>query len=400
MKNTKIDASRFLLAAIILFVLAGIIIAIYTLRSDPVDDILARNRVINILYIIEDKGKPLNTFVLMYYPTTQRAAIFDIPGNLGLLLSKVDRVDRIDFVYDSAKTAAFEAEVSKLLGIDMDFSIVIAIENLGHLVDLLEGVEIFIPQSVSYNNGESLVMFSSGMTVLDGDKASLYAAYTIPDEDAETENIRRQRFFLGFLNRQINMIEALKNPAVAKLYHSFLHTSMTQKTLIHLNTELANINTDRINIQSVSGNLREVSGQVLIIPHWDGNLVKEVVRQTLGTLTREVELSLGERSYTVEVLNGTAVSGLAGRTADMLRSFGYDIISIGNADDSNYEYTVIIHRLADETIVSAFADILRCNNIRSEYNLPEEENANNMDYKSDFTLIIGRNFNGRYVIGN
>ena len=178
---------------------------------------------------------------------------------------------------------------------------------------------------------------------------------------------------------------------------------MNQRTLIRLFDEFAHIDTDRTNIQSVSGNPREVSGQILIIPHWDGNLVKEVVRQALGQLTRQAEGFLSDRTYTVEVLNGTAVTGLAGRTAEMLRSFGYDIISIGNADRNDYESTVIIHRSEDENMAKTFADIIRCNNIRSEVFVQDNEDEGviqNIEYKSDLTLIIGRNFNGRYVIGN
>ncbi|MDR0486653.1 MAG: LytR C-terminal domain-containing protein, partial [Treponema sp.] len=175
-----------------------------------------------------------------------------------------------------------------------------------------------------------------------------------------------------------------------------------RRTLLRLNDEFAHIDTDRTNVQAVGGNRREVSEQMLIIPHWDGNLVKEVVRQTLRTLTREIDNPFGERTYTVEVLNGTEISGLAGRTSEMLRSFGYDIISTGNADRSNYEHTEIIHRSGDEIMITAFADIIRCGNIRRELIQDQTEDANiqNIDYKSDITLIIGRDFNGRYVDGN
>jgi hypothetical protein len=241
------------------------------------------------------------------------------------------------------------------------------------------------------------------MTLLDGDKAAVYAAYSVPDEEPEMETHRRQRFFIGFLDRQISMNNRLKNGAVEKLYHSFFRTNLKSSSLMRLYDELTYIDIDRINIQSVGGNLRDVSGQNLIIPHWDGNLVKEIVRQTLGTLTRPAESSNDERSYTVEVLNGTAISGLAGRTAEMLNSFGYDIISTGNADRSDYERTIIINRLSDENIVKTFAEIIRCNDIRQEAMIDSGENEINffsMDYKADFTLIIGRNFDGRYVTGD
>ena len=400
MKILKTDASHFLLALIVLLVVVGIAAAVYTLRSNPVDEALAVNRVINVLFIIEDKGKPLCTYVLMYYPGTRRAAIFDIPGELGLLITRINRVDRIDRVYEPARIGGYEDEIEKLLGIEVNFSVVITKENLVSMVDLIEGVELFIPSPVSSREGDMFIMFPSGMTVLDGDKAGVYVSYSLEDEDREMEVFRRQRFFIGLLDRWIRMNERLKNPEMAKLFHSFFRTSMSQRTLTRLFEEFVYIDPDRTNIQSVSGNLREISGQMLIIPHWDGNLVKEVVRQTLGTLTRQIEDPYNELSVTVEVLNGTAENGLAGRTAEMLRSFGYDIISIGNADRNNYESTVIIHRSGDESMVKAFADVIRCGNIRREFDSPDEEsefNIQDLEYKADFTLIIGRDFNGRYV---
>jgi len=404
LKKTKIDASGFLLAAIILLLAAGIATAVYTLRSDPVDEALSDNRVINVLYVIEKDKKPLSSYVLMFYPATGRMAIFDIPGELGLLITRINRVARIDTIYDSGRIGIFENEIGKLLGVDINFSVVISRENLGKLVDLLEGVEIFIPSPVNIRDETQYILFPSGMTVLDGDKASLYATYSLEEEDQEMAVFRRQRFFLGFLKRQAGMNERLKIPEMAKLYYSFIKTGMKERTAARLFDEFAGIDTDRITIQSVGGNLREVSGQMLLIPHWDGSLVKEIVRQTLGTLTRQAEYALSERAFTVEVLNGTAINGLAGRTADLLRSFGYDVIAIGNADRNTIERTEIIDRSGDENTVGTFAGIIRCGNIRREFldhDIPEMgEEIYNLEYRSDFTLIIGRDFNGRYVTGN
>jgi len=400
-KTSKIDASRFLLALIILFLALGVILAIYTFQSNPVQEALTNNRIINVLFVFEDEKKPISTYVLMYYPPTRRAAIFDIPGELGLLISRINRVDRIDSIYDSARIGSYQNEIERLLGIEINFSIVITKDNLVPVVDLLEGVEIFIPSPVSHRDGDKLILFPSGMTVLDGDKASIYASYSLPYEEREMEVFRRQRFFLGFLNRQIQMTERLKIPQVARLYYSFFNTNMSRRTLMLLFDELVFLDTDRTNIQSVGGNLREVSGQMLIIPHWDGNLVKEVVRQTQATLTRDINEHLGARTLTVEVLNGTAINGLAGRTAEMLRSFGYDVISIGNADHNNHESTFIIHRSGDENMVRGFADVIRCTDIRRELFTQEDlEEDPAREYRADLTLLIGRNFNGRFVTGN
>jgi anionic cell wall polymer biosynthesis LytR-Cps2A-Psr (LCP) family protein len=399
LKTTEIDASRFLLVLIVLLLALGIVLAVYSFRSNPVDDALSTSRVINSLFIIENEKKPVSTFVLMYYPVTKRAAIFDIQGELGLLISRINRVDRIDSIYDPSRIGSFQSEIEKLLGIEINFSFVIAKENLVSIVDLLEGVEIFIPSPVSHREGDELILFPSGMTILDGDKASVYATYSLPFEEREMEVFRRQRFFLGLLDRMIQMNERLKNPDVARLYDSFFKSSMNRRTMMLLFDEFVFIDTDRTNIQSVTGNLREVSGQMLIIPHWDGNLVKEVVRQTLATLTRDIDEHLRDQTLTVEVLNGTAINGLAGRTAEMLRSFGYDVISIGNADRNNYENTTVIHRSTDENMVRDFAGVIRCTNIQQDFASYEEDDQSR-EYKADLTLLIGRNFNGRFVEGN
>jgi len=399
---SKVDASRFLLALIIFLVAAAIVLATFIFRSNPVEDAISSNRVINVLFVIENEKVPVSTYVLMYYPATRRSAIFDIPGEIGLLLARVNRIDRIDSIYDSSRLGSYENEIEKLLGIEINFSIVITKENLVSMVDLLEGVEIFIPSPVSYRNDDELILFPSGMTILDGDKASVYATYSVPFEERDMEVFRRQRFFLGFLNREIQMNERLKNPDMAKMFFSLFKTSMSRRTLMLLFDELVYMDTVRTTVQTVGGNTQDISGQKLIIPHWNGDLVKEVVRQTLASLTREVEEHIEGQSLTVEVLNGTEINGLAGRTAEMLRSFGYDVISIQNADKNDYEDTVIIHRSGSDSMINEFAGIIRCNNIRREYIIDEPGNSqfNPDDFKADLTLIIGRDFNGRYVTGN
>jgi len=397
----KGDASIFLLIAIVLLLVGGIVVAVYTLRSDPVEEILYSDRVIPVLYVIEKDGKPLSTFVLLYYGKTQKAAIFDVPGELWVLIRRINRYDRIDAVYETGKVSAYESEIERLLGLDIAFTIVIGIENLGKAVDIIEGVEVFIPSKVTINDENNMVFFPSGIIRLDGDKSKLYISYTAPNEDREMPMIRRQRFFLGFLKRQAEMNNKLNNRAVLQSYLSFMQNNMNQRAKSRLLEEFAKIDMDRITIQPVGGNLREVAGKIQLIPYYDGNLVKDIVRQVLNTLTNPAEGIHGDRVYTAEFLNGTTVSGLAGRAAEIARGFGYDVISIGNAPNTGYEHTVVIDRSGVEGAAEIFAGIFRCKIINKESSPRDiSEGMQNVEYRSDFTLIIGRDFNGRYVIGN
>jgi anionic cell wall polymer biosynthesis LytR-Cps2A-Psr (LCP) family protein len=398
------DLSVFLLIAILLLLAGGIVFSVLTFRSDPVEELLSNDRVISVVYIIEQDQMPLSTYVVMCYPKTGRAAIFDIPGEVGMLIRQTNRVDSIDTVYSPGRASNYINLIESLLGIDIAFSIVMDTDNLGRAVDLIEGVELFIPSVVRIQNEDSLVLFPSGLSRLDGDKARAYISYRSPDEDPELAVFRRQRFFLGFLKRQAEMNDALKNPAVFRIYQSFMQSSLSQRGITRLFDEFAGIDLDRTSIQSVAGNQREVSGKVLLIPSFDGSLVKDIVRQVLISLTNPADSFFTDRAYTVEVLNGTTVTGLAGRTAEVLRGFGYDIISIGNADNSEHERTLVIDRSGMEMMVRNFAGIIRCNNINFESPIQDNPDAEftmqSQEYHADFTLIIGKDFDGRYVIGN
>jgi len=400
MKKAKVDSSALLLILIGVLLAAGIIFAVFSLRADPIEASLAGDRVINTLFVIEDGGKPLCSYVLLYYPATKRAAVFDIPGSLGLIIQRINRVDRIDTVYDTRRIAPFADEISKLLGIEINFSIVITLENLGKITDLVEGVEIFIPSPVDeYQDGH--ILFPSGVSYLDGDKAKLYISYELPEESNELANFRRQRFFMGFIKRLGEQNQLLKNPQVSPLFQSLLKTGISQRSRIRLFDEFAGIDTDRVSIQSVGGNVRTVSDQPLVFPYWDGSLIKEIVRQTLAGIVQPAENTLGDRVFTVEILNGTAVNGLAGRTAELFRGFGYDIISIGNADRNDYAKTLIIDRSGYQDMAKNFGDVIRCTNFR--FDSPDSANSEidlniqNFEYRADFTIIIGKDFNGRYV---
>jgi anionic cell wall polymer biosynthesis LytR-Cps2A-Psr (LCP) family protein len=404
MRKTEVDASLFLLAAIVLLLGAGIFFAITTLNLDPIEEALSRDMIISILFIIEHEGTPLGSYVLMYYPATQRTTIIDVPGEVGLIIQQINRVDRIDSIYDPQKPAAFQEEIAKLLGVDIQFSVVFDTKNLGKIVDLIEGVELFIPSPVEVYQEEGPILFPSGVNRLDGDKARLYITYKLPEEDNELIYFRRQRFFLGFIKRLGEQNEALKDRSVARIYHSLVKTGMSRQTRVRLFDELAHVDVDKVNLRSVGGNIREVSDQRLLFPYDDGRVIKDIVLQARRGLTLQVEGNITERKFTVEVLNGTTTNGLAGRTAELLRGFGYEVIAIGNADRNDYEATEIIDHSGYADMVSNFGEIIQCKNIRFDSPEPDEGlepefMAPNIEYKSDFTLIIGRDFNGRNVTG-
>ncbi|MDR0557074.1 MAG: LCP family protein [Treponema sp.] len=406
-RASKRDASVVFLSLIVLLAGGGIMVGVLFINYDPIQEALASDQVINTLFIFEGEPqngavKPLNSFLLMYYPATKRAAVFDIPGQIGLILTDINRVDRIDSIYNPENIDVYRNEISSFIGDEIDYSIVYNLDTLEKTVDLLEGVELFIPAPVEMYDSRPPVLFASGLCRLDGKKIRSYLTYKLPQEGDEAVNLRRQRFFYAFIKRLGEQNRMLKQTSVAKMFHRLMKSAMSERERERLFDEYSNINMDRVSIQSVAGTTREVSGQVLLLPSYNGNLIKEVIRQTLVNLTAPIEGQFSDRVYTIEVLNGTTINGLAGRTAELLRGFGYDVVSVGNTDAS-HDNTLIIDQLGYQVAARNLGSIIRCSAIQvREVDLESdgvEDSGDIKNYKSDFILIIGRDFNGRYVVG-
>jgi anionic cell wall polymer biosynthesis LytR-Cps2A-Psr (LCP) family protein len=398
----KTDISIFLLLAIILLIGGGILFTLNVLRSDPIEESLSSEEVLNILFVLEGKGAPLGSYVMMYSPMNNKASTISIPGDIGRILKTVDRVDRIDSVYRSGNISAYKTEVEDLLGLTITYSIIFETEKLSKTIDAIEGIELFIPNAIEVYEPE-FVLFPSGTTKLDGDKGIQYLLLELPDEDRNNITLRRERFFLGLLKSLGESRTGIKHPAIARYVYPLIKSGMNQLARKRLFESLYDLDIDRISIQTVAGNYREVSGKRLLRPYYEGTVIKDVVRQAQRSLAQKTQGTLMERIYTVEILNGTGITGLAGKTADLIRGYNYDVISINNADRTDYETTEIISRTGIESVGNDFAAIIRCKKIRNESRMAEDDASVTLptnEYRADLTLIIGKDFDGRFVTGN
>lgn len=403
MRNKNADYSVIILICIAFIVLLSTGGAAYYVvaGNNTLISGIDNDRVINTLFILEADDEPLCSYIVFYYPATTRAAIFDVPGDIGRILKKVNRVDRIDTVYDGQHPDNYIGEIEDLLAIDVNYSVIIDVHSLGKIVDLLDGVPVSIPQQIEIYDGEVPVLFPSGRTVLDGDKARVYISWEDAENDIEAASGRRERFFIGFIKKLSEKNDYFKKSEVDRLLGRLMRTNMNHRTKQELFNKLAKIDTDRITMQTVGGNYREISGKRLLFPFYDASLVKDIVLQAAASLTREGTFSSSGRVITVEVLNGTNVSGLAYRTAELIRVFGYDVIKIGNAERGDYTKTEVVDHINQFEEAKNFAKIIKCENITTDTDSPVyEDEIQSYEYRADFTLILGTDFNGRWTQGS
>ncbi|MBR0496136.1 MAG: LCP family protein [Treponema sp.] len=393
--NPNSNKGAFLLLLIFLILITVTVGLALSLRVSTVDENLKTDRVIKTLVVMEDKNRVLFTDVFIYYPVSQRGALINILENTGAIFSSLGRVDSIETVYLEKGIDAYKSEIEKLVGQSIPFYINLNLTKFGELTDMLGGMKVFIPSPIDAKNDEGeRWLLPSGVVSLDGDKIQSYLNYERSDENEDDLIERRQDVVLAFfaaLSRNEKIISDKKSfAAISKRMSS----NLDDKEFHRLVTIISQVDSEHLTPQTITGSRRIVDGKTLLFPYYDGQLIKDVFKQVSNSLI-SLDNANVNRTYVLEIQNGTTVQGLARNTMALLQSAGYDILSTGNADSNDYDKTVIINHIGNAEIAKSLGDFIRCSNI------VEETVADDADSTSasnvDFTIILGKDFDGRYV---
>jgi polyisoprenyl-teichoic acid--peptidoglycan teichoic acid transferase len=390
MRKLVFDKSHILLWIIIgLFILAAGL-GVFILKGEKVDLQLKTDRPINILIIFENGGRPLSSQLLMFYPSKSKAALLDIPSNMAVILKTIKRMDRIDLSYKAGHPKNFITEVESYLDISINGYMLFDETGLSRMVDLLDGLPLFIP-SMIIQDGKGAVRLPGGAVVLDGEKVEQYLVYKDEAESESDSLARRQKLATALLRKLSEKSKYLSANDSARILTASFKSDLGMDARKKLLKEMSSLDADSIFMQKITGTYRSVDNQRLFFPFYDGELARDMLKQTLSAMNQSAAAASGGKIYTVEILNGTSEKGLASRTADIFESFGYEVVSVGNAAKLDYTKTEVIDRYGDKQALAAVANVIRC-----------EKFADAAEYqgsiKADYSIILGSDFDGRICV--
>ncbi len=394
-RNSKPDINIIFLL-LILTILAGTGVYIFLqLRTDEITHKVEQQEEIVLNINICDNEKLLFSELLIYNTKTHKAAIFNIPGNYGSIIDKISRIARIDVLFDNKKPKDFVEKIEKITELEIPYYINIDIKNVAKIVDLISGLDIFIANPVENITEKDIVLLPSGSNMLDGDKIVSFLTYSSDDEN-DTDLIGRwHKFLQGFLKKIGEESVFLTSKRVFSRFSGNIKTNLNRESLISFVRELKLMDSERIIFQRILGTRKKIDDDILLFPYYNGNLVKETLKQTISSIDNEDIISDEEINITVEIQNGTSTAGLANRTAYMLKNFGYEIISVKNADRNDYEKTKIISKNNEYISAQKVANLIRCKNI--DNTLPDENDELQIGEDNlDVVIILGKDFDGRY----
>ncbi|MCR5761973.1 MAG: LCP family protein [Treponema sp.] len=383
------------MATIVIIISVTVFLMYKNLKTDPVADNLKSDETVKVLFVLcSEEGNALATEVFICYPKTKRVTVIDVTGNTGAIYESLKRTDRIDAIYKEKKIDTYRKEIEKFLDITIPFTIEITLDNFGLLTDLLDGISVFVPSPIDMAAPDgSRWMLPSGAISLDGDKVKTYINYILPEETDDDQEGRRRAAFVSFLSAFNENREVFLDKKNFPVFSSKMKANIEEDDFYKLVGIISDIQTDTITTQSVVGSPRLVDGKNLLFPYMNGQLMKDIVKQRIRML---VSNNADEnRTYNIEILNGTLKQGLANRASTSLGGAGYKVVKVGNADRSDYEHTVIINHIGNEEVASSLGEFITCYNIINEELVTNEEDVADVD----FSIILGKDWDGRYVRG-
>ena len=403
-RGARSDRSVLLFIVILLGVAAATVFATIRLRTDELSDRLRDTGRVAALLVLGGGDTEFAFELLFLDATTDRAALLHVPGTVGVLLEgegaeERARVGALSTLYENGDTAQLLATVGRLVDTDVAIHLDVSGRRVQQLVDLIGGVEVFIPNPVdTRGSGDDdiaaaassalPILLPSGSIRLDGEKAAAFLRLELPHESRVDRANRIHRLVQASFKQLGDVADTVLHPTVRRRLHQLLEPNLATRAFDTLLDHLTRTDAERMIFQNVLGSVQDVDGVPLIFPYYDGELVRETVSQIQQNLQRDDPGELIELNPSIEVLNGTDVTGLARRAANLLQSYGYEIVRIDNADHDEYTNTVVIDRRGKLETAERLGELLSCRRSLTEYDA-------DADAAVDITVVLGRDFDGR-----
>ncbi|NIZ47387.1 LCP family protein [Entomospira nematocerorum] len=391
------DRSLFLFYAIILLVFSASIFFYMQTRSNIVAETLNRKKGLTTVFILHENNQPLLTVVYLYNHQTHQGAIFDIPSNFAVVSSDRSRYVPISYYFNAKNPQEYAQKVKNILYLpDNPFYISMNLEEFGLWTDLIGGIEAFIAVGTKLNYQGELIMLTSGASVLDGAKSREYLIATELTESQARKEELRKRFAGSMIQQMSRKSYLLANPLVIESLQNNSTSNMDNSAMREFWETIQLLNQENLIIQKVTGTIRTIDNQKFLFPHYEGRLIREMVTQTLNALSDPQESIINAWPRRIEIQNGTAINGLAQRTARIYEGLGYNVVRTSNADSQNVDYTTVIDFSGNLEAAQRVGEVIRTNRI---YSFGMHLGLNDLDLVEniDIRIVLGRDFDGRYT---
>ena len=238
------------------------------------------------------------------------------------------------------------AAVQNLTGLTIDHFVQVDLIGFYRISNAIGGITVNMCNAVSDQN--SNLHLHKGKNTVRGVSALAFVRqrYNFPDGNGDLDRVQRQRYFLTAAFRKLASAGTILNPIALQNLLDAVRSSMYMDTgldPIALGRQMENLSADNIvgrTIPTEGFGSEPNAGSVIVV---EPAKVKTFINNLVGTSDSKLSAAttVAPSSVTVDVLNaGSGINLAARNSADLLRSQGFQIGTVGNHDPANTQTTI------------------------------------------------------------
>ena len=301
-------------------------------------------------------------------PVGNNLGMLSIPRDLWVNIpgfESRDRINTANFKGDAFRvpgggpSLAMET-IAVNLGIQVDNYIRINFTAFESLINEIDGIEVDVPQAIEdprYPDcctGYDPLYIPEGVTHMDGSLALKYAR-TRATYGGDFDRAARQQQVLLAVRDKILTMKMLPKliDRTPKLYSTLsggYDTDLTLENIVDLMGLVREIDSNNIQSAVINGDylMNEFTtsegAQVVLLDSQAFRKLREQMFYKPAPYiqsTIDINILAHDEIATIEIQNGSARDGIANMTSEYLEEQGFSVVSVGNADQFDYENTII-----------------------------------------------------------
>jgi LCP family protein required for cell wall assembly len=258
---------------------------------------------------------------------------------------------------EKAGIEAIQTTTTQVLGIPMHYYGMVDFHAFQQAVNTVGGVDITIPESAAvrdymYNQETQkpyLLDVKAGNQHFDGLRALMFTRTRHTSQRGDFDRTERQRLFIEALSQKILSAGTYTNPVkISQLMSDFgdhVSTDFSVSDSLRMAQIMKQVGTSNIKSIGLADppnnfvRTDTINGISVVIPTagvGDYSEIQNYIRNTMK------DPYLAKENAAINVLNGTTVPGLAGTTADKLKSYGYNVVTVATAPSSDHQTTILL----------------------------------------------------------
>ncbi len=284
---------------------------------------------------------------------TKEAGVLFVPRDTRVKVPEhgMDRVNA-SHAYGGIELAV--QTVEDFLDVPIDYYVETDFQGFARIIDKLGGIKINIEKRLHYVDkaGGLYIDLPSGEQVLNGKEALQYVRFREPTFGDIGRVKRQQKFVYALMERVLQPGVIVKIPSIFNEVRKSVKTNIPLKDISPFVRLLKRMDIAKIKTTMVPGEPKYINGA----SYWIAS--REKLEAVVNTLIRSKDY-IKNNQYYISIYNGNGEPGLAGKVADELEKYGFNIDQVSNAQNFNYKNTVIeYYNKKDKQIVANLQELI------------------------------------------